>query len=118
MRCAIANDGADAKPHEFPGFRLYLVLVPFVEAAEQTIIRQVGPLHRQARVFGFAMAFEAAAAPITAFLIAPTAQVWIIPYAWSIEGAVQLGGNSPIGRIHNVNGEHLSGTLAAATRVH
>jgi MFS transporter, DHA3 family, multidrug efflux protein len=36
------------------------------------------------------MAFEAAAAPITAFLIAPIAQVWIIPYAWSAEGAAQL----------------------------
>jgi DHA3 family multidrug efflux protein-like MFS transporter len=72
------------------GIWLYLVLVPFVEAAEQTVIQQVVPLHRQGRVFGFAMAFESAAAPITAFLIAPIAQVWIIPYARSSEGAAQL----------------------------
>ncbi len=72
------------------GIWLYLVLVPFVEAAEQTIIQRVVPLQRQGRVFGFAMAFESAAAPITAFLIAPIAQVWIIPYARSAEGAAQL----------------------------
>jgi DHA3 family multidrug efflux protein-like MFS transporter len=36
------------------------------------------------------MAFESAAAPITAFLVAPVAQVWIIPYARSAEGAAQL----------------------------
>lgn len=72
------------------GIFLYLVLVPVVEAAEQTVIQQVVPLQRQGRVFGFAMAFESAAAPITAFLIAPVAQVWIIPYARSAEGAAQL----------------------------
>jgi DHA3 family multidrug efflux protein-like MFS transporter len=72
------------------GIWLYLVMVPFVEAAEQTVIQQVVPLHRQGRVFGFAMAFESAAAPITAFLIAPIAQFWIIPYARSADGATQL----------------------------
>ena len=72
------------------GIWLYLVLVPVVEAAEQTVIQRVVPLHRQGRVFGFAMAFESAAAPLTAFLIAPIAQVWIIPYARSADGAAQL----------------------------
>jgi DHA3 family multidrug efflux protein-like MFS transporter len=72
------------------GIWLYLVLVPFVEAAEQTVIQQVVPLERQGRVFGFAMAFESAAAPVTAFLIAPIAQFWIIPYARSDDGAAQL----------------------------
>ena len=36
------------------------------------------------------MAFESAAAPITAFIIAPIAQFWIIPYARSEEGSAQL----------------------------
>jgi DHA3 family multidrug efflux protein-like MFS transporter len=72
------------------GIWLYLVLIPFVEAAEQTVIQQVVPLERQGRVFGFAMAFESAAAPITAFLIAPIAQFWIIPYARSADGAARL----------------------------
>ncbi len=72
------------------GIWLYMALVPVVEAAEQTVIQKVVPLPRQGRVFGFAMAFESAAAPITAFLIAPIAQFWIIPYARSSEGARQL----------------------------
>ena len=72
------------------GIWLYMALVPVVEAAEQTVIQKVVPLPRQGRVFGFAMAFESAAAPITAFLIAPIAQFWIIPYARSSEGAAQL----------------------------
>ena len=72
------------------GIWLYLILIPVVEAAEQTVIQQVVPLHKQGRVFGFAMAFESAAAPITAFLIAPIAQFWIIPYARSADGAAQL----------------------------
>jgi DHA3 family multidrug efflux protein-like MFS transporter len=72
------------------GIWLYLTLVPFVEAAEQTVIQQVVPLQRQGRVFGFAMAFESAAAPVTAFLIAPIAQFWIIPYARSADGGAQL----------------------------
>ncbi|MCU1435526.1 MAG: multidrug transporter [Pseudarthrobacter sp.] len=72
------------------GIWLYMVLIPFVEAAEQTVIQRVVPLPRQGRVFGFAMAFESAAAPITAFLIAPLAQVWIIPWGRSTEGAAQL----------------------------
>jgi DHA3 family multidrug efflux protein-like MFS transporter len=72
------------------GIWLYLVLVPFVEAAEQTVIQRVVPLERQGRVFGFAMAFESAAAPVTAFLIAPIAQFWIIPFARSAEGSAAL----------------------------
>ncbi|MCT9869837.1 MFS transporter [Paenarthrobacter aurescens] len=72
------------------GIWLYMALVPVVEAAEQTVIQKVVPLPRQGRVFGFAMAFESAAAPITAFLIAPIAQFWIIPYARSSDGAAQL----------------------------
>ena len=72
------------------GIWLYKVMMPFAEAAEQTVIQQLVPLHQQGRVFGFAMAFESAAAPITAFLVAPIAQLWIIPYARSAEGAAQL----------------------------
>lgn len=74
------------------GIWLYMVLIPVMEAAEQTIIQKVVPYKRQGRVFGFAQAAEAAAAPLTAFAIAPLAQFWIIPafenpstansYAW------------------------------------
>ncbi|WAC66737.1 MFS transporter [Agrococcus sp. SL85] len=72
------------------GIWLYLCLVPAVEAAEQTVIQRVVPLQRQGRVFGFAMAFESAAAPITAFLIAPIAEFWIVPWSRTDEGAAAL----------------------------
>lgn len=61
------------------GLWLFMALIPAAEAAEQTIIQRVVPFERQGRVFGFAMTFEAAAAPVTALVIAPLAEVWIIP---------------------------------------
>src|SRR5690606_1970857 len=71
------------------GIWLYLMLVPPVEAAEQTVIQKVVPYQRQGRVFGTAAAFEASAAPITAFLIAPIAEFFIIPYMDSAAGQRQ-----------------------------
>ena len=62
------------------GIWLYMCIIPVIEASEQTVIQKVVPYQTQGRVFGFAQAFEASAAPITAFLIAPIAQFWIIPY--------------------------------------
>jgi DHA3 family multidrug efflux protein-like MFS transporter len=62
------------------GIWMYMTLIPAVEASEQTVIQKVVPFRTQGRVFGFAAAFEAGAAPITAFLIAPIAQFVIIPY--------------------------------------
>lgn len=72
------------------GIWLYMVLIPFAEAAEQTVIQRVVPYERQGRVFGFAQAFESAAAPVTAFIIAPLAEFFIIPYANSEEGRMSL----------------------------
>jgi len=68
------------------GIWLYMTLIPAVEAAEQTVIQKVVTFRRQGRVFGFAQAFESAAAPITAFLIAPLAEFVIIPYFRTDEG--------------------------------
>jgi DHA3 family multidrug efflux protein-like MFS transporter len=62
------------------GIWLYMTIIPAVEASEQTVIQKVVPFRTQGRVFGFAQAFESAAAPITAFLIAPIAEFVIIPY--------------------------------------
>lgn len=62
------------------GIFVYMMLFPVIEAAEQTIIQRVVPFERQGRVFGFAQSIEAAAAPVTAFLIGPIAQFWILPY--------------------------------------
>jgi DHA3 family multidrug efflux protein-like MFS transporter len=72
------------------GCWLYMAFIPAVEAAEQTVIQRVVPYETQGRVFGFAMTFEAAAAPITSLLIAPIAQAWVIPYMRG-EGEAEWG---------------------------
>ena len=61
------------------GFLIYMFLIPFAEASEQTVIQKVVPFTEQGRVFGFAQTLETAAAPITAFVIGPIAQFWLIP---------------------------------------
>ncbi|MGX1792766.1 MFS transporter [Microbacterium sp. NPDC055312] len=71
------------------GMWLYMMMIPPVEAAEQTVIQKVVPYARQGRVFGVAQAIEAAAAPVTAFLIAPIAEFLIIPYMRSDEGRMR-----------------------------
>jgi DHA3 family multidrug efflux protein-like MFS transporter len=68
-----------------------MTLIPAVEAAEQTVIQKVVPFRTQGRVFGFAQAFESAAAPVTAFLIAPIAEFMIIPYMDSDAGREAWG---------------------------
>lgn len=73
------------------GIFLYMTLIPIIEATEQTIIQRVVPLKQQGRVFGFAMAIEAAAAPITSLLIGPIAEFIVIPYMKSVEGQDTLG---------------------------
>ncbi len=73
------------------GIWLYMCIIPVIEASEQTVVQKVVPYETQGRVFGFAQAFEASAAPITAFLIAPIAQFWIIPYMESDAGQQTWG---------------------------
>ena len=73
------------------GIWLYMTLIPAVEASEQTVIQKVVPFQTQGRVFGFAAAFESAAAPVTAFLIAPIAEFAIIPYMESDAGRSTFG---------------------------
>lgn len=68
------------------GIFLYMTMIPAVEATEQTVIQKVVPYERQGRVFGFAQSIEAAASPLTAFLIGPIAQFWIMPYVASENG--------------------------------
>ncbi|MCI1255633.1 MAG: MFS transporter [Corynebacterium provencense] len=62
------------------GSWLMMALIPAVEAAEQTVIQQVVPYRKQGRVFGFANTFEAATAPVVGLLVAPLAELWVIPY--------------------------------------
>lgn len=74
------------------GMLIYLILIPFVEASEQTIIQKVVPHERQGRVFGFAQSVEQAASPLTAFLIGPIAQFIFIPFMTTGAGVDLIGG--------------------------
>ncbi|MFI5844071.1 MFS transporter [Catenuloplanes sp. NPDC051500] len=74
------------------GMYVYMLLVPFAEAAEQTILQRVVPLERQGRVFGFAQSVEQAASPATAFLISPITQFFFIPFMIDGAGARAIGG--------------------------
>jgi len=73
------------------GIWIYMTIIPAVEASEQTVIQKIVPFRTQGRVFGFAAAFESAAAPVTAFLIAPIAEFMIIPYMESDAGRSSFG---------------------------
>lgn len=58
---------------------LWMPLMPFVEAVEQTIFQKVVPPERLGRVFGFAHSVEQSASPLTSFMIGPIAQLVFIP---------------------------------------
>ena len=73
------------------GMLLWLMLMPLVEAAEQTVLQKVVPYERQGRVFGFAQTIENAASPLTSFLIGPWAQLAVIPFMTDGAGADAIG---------------------------
>ena len=74
------------------GMFVWLCLVPYAEAAEQTVLQKVVPFERQGRVFGFAQSVEQAASPLTAFLISPVAQFVAIPFLTTGPGVDLIGG--------------------------
>jgi DHA3 family multidrug efflux protein-like MFS transporter len=69
----------------------FMLFIPYAEASEQTILQRVVPFHRQGRVFGFAQSVEQAASPLTAFLIAPITQLFVIPFMTDGWGARVIG---------------------------
>ena len=73
------------------GMAIYMLLIPYAEASEQTILQRVVPYERQGRVFGFAQSVEMAASPLTAFLIGPITQLIFIPFMTTGAGADQIG---------------------------
>jgi MFS transporter, DHA3 family, multidrug efflux protein len=74
------------------GMAVYMLLGPYAEAAEQTILQKVVPYERQGRVFGFAQSIEQAASPLTAFLIGPITQLIFIPFMTTGSGVDLIGG--------------------------
>ncbi len=73
------------------GMFIYLSVVPFIEAAEHTIIQKVVPHDRQGRVFGFAQSVELAASPLMTFFIGPIAQLIFIPFMTTGAGVDLIG---------------------------
>jgi DHA3 family multidrug efflux protein-like MFS transporter len=72
---------------------VFMLLMPFAEAAEQTVLQRVVPYERQGRVFGFAQSVEQAASPFTAFLIGPVTQFAVVPLmSGDGAGAAAIGG--------------------------
>lgn len=74
------------------GLFLYICLIPFIEASEQTIIQKIVPKARQGRVFGLAQSVETAASPLTAFAIGPITQFFFIPFMTTGAGVDLIGG--------------------------
>lgn len=75
-----------------------MMLHPYAEAAEQTILQKVVPFERQGRVFGFAQSVEQSASPLTAFLIGPITELFVIPFMASSTGILIFSewyGNTP-----------------------
>ncbi|MBA3469119.1 MAG: MFS transporter [Herpetosiphonaceae bacterium] len=74
------------------GMFIYLCVVPYIEAAEHTILQKVVPRERQGRVFGFAQSVEQTASPLTALMIGPIAQFIFIPFMTTGRGVELIGG--------------------------
>jgi DHA3 family multidrug efflux protein-like MFS transporter len=73
------------------GMIVWLALIPVIEAAEQTVLQRSIPFERQGRVFGFAQLVENAAAPVTAFVMAPLAETTFMPSMTHGRGADWIG---------------------------
>ena len=74
------------------GMLIWITVVPFIEASEQTIIQKVVPQDRQGRVFGFAQSVEQSASPLTTFLVGPIAELLFIPFMTTGYGVGLIGG--------------------------
>lgn len=73
------------------GVMVWFLLMPTIEATEQTIVQKVVPQPRQGRVFGFAQSVEQAASPFMAFLIGPVAEMTTIPFMTNGAGVELIG---------------------------
>ena len=73
------------------GMFIYISVIPFIEAAEHTIVQKVVPMERQGRVFGFAQSVEMSASPLTTFMIGPIAELIFIPFMTTGAGVGLIG---------------------------
>lgn len=73
------------------GTFIWIVLMPVIEASEQTVLQRSIPFERQGRVFGFAQMIENAASPVMAVGIGPLAEVFFMPLMTDGAGADRIG---------------------------
>lgn len=73
------------------GILSWMILMPIIEASEQTIVQKVIPYEKQGRVIGFAQSIESAASPLTTFMIGPIAQFIFIPFMTTGAGVTLIG---------------------------
>ena len=73
------------------GIWLYMALIPAVEASEQTVIQKVVPFRDPGSRLRPRRGARVGRRAVTAFLIAPIAQFWIIPYMDSDAGQQTWG---------------------------
>jgi DHA3 family multidrug efflux protein-like MFS transporter len=73
------------------GLFVAMSLMPFAEAAEQTVLQKVVPPERQGRVFGFAQSVELAASPLMTLVVSPFAQFVAIPFMTTGAGVDLIG---------------------------
>ena len=74
------------------GMFIWMLMMPIIEAAEQTVLQRSIPFERQGRVFGFAQLVENAASPITAIAIGPVAETVFMPFMTDGRGVDWIGG--------------------------
>lgn len=74
------------------GCFIWMLLAPYAEAAEHTLLQKVVPPERQGHVFGFAQSVEQSASPLTAFMIGPLTEFIVIPFMTTGAGAALIGG--------------------------
>lgn len=73
------------------GIVTWMILMPIIEASENTIVQKVIPYDRQGRVIGFAQSIESAASPLTTFMVGPIAQFVTIPFMTTGAGITLIG---------------------------
>jgi DHA3 family multidrug efflux protein-like MFS transporter len=73
------------------GTYIWLLMIPIIEAAEQTVLQRSIPFERQGRVFGFAQMVENAASPVMAIAIGPIAERVFMPFMTDGRGADWIG---------------------------
>lgn len=73
------------------GMFAFMLVIPVIEGAEQTIYQRVVPFEKLGRVMGLARSIQAASTPVSAFIIGPLAQLALIPFMASSSGQERFG---------------------------